>query len=127
MAANHLASCVSELPEYAAKNRNISLVKMAPSSGIKRVDGSIHTGFFPNWRSLSKEEREQVTAERKRKKGGKAGGQKSVKTELQSLKKRVGKTKRQIAALKTKVLAGGLKADGDDEDEDMDTDGDDDA
>ena len=125
MAANHLASCVSELPEYVAKNRNISLMKMAPSSGIKRGDGSIHTGFFPNWRSLSKEERDQVSAERRRNKGGKAGGQKSMKTELQSLKKRVGKTKRQIAALKTKVLTGGLKADGDEDDDD--TDGSDDA
>ena len=128
-AANHLASCVSELPEYVAKNRNISAVKMAPASGIKRGDGSIHTGFFPNWRSLSKEERDEVTAERRKKKrGGKAGGQKSVKTELQSLKKRVGKTKRQIAALKTKVLTGGLREpDKDDEEDDGDSDGDDDA
>ena len=122
MAANHLASCVSELLEYVAKNCNISLVKMAPSSGIKRGDGSIHTGFYPNWRSLSKEEREQVSAERKKRKGGKAGGQKSVKNELQSLKKRVGKSKRQIAALKTKILTGGLKEKdkGDTEPEDSD-------
>ena len=73
-AATHLASCVSDLPEYVARNRNISAVKMAPSSGIKRDDGSVHTGFYPNWRSLSKEEREQVSAERKKKKGGRAGG-----------------------------------------------------
>ena len=45
-ASNHLASCVSDLPEYVAKNRNISAVKMAPASGIRRDDGSIHTGFF---------------------------------------------------------------------------------
>ena len=91
--SNHLASSVSDLPEYVAKNRNISALKMAPSSGIKRADGSIHTGFYPNSRSLSKEDREQVSGERrKRKRGGKAGGQKSVKAELQSLKKKVGKT-----------------------------------
>ena len=63
----------------------------------------------------------------KRKKSGKAGGQKSVKTELQSLKKWVGRTKRQIAALKTKVLTGGLKADGDGEEDENDSDGSEDA
>ena len=68
-----------------------------------------------------------MTAERRKRKKSKARGQKSVKTELQSLKKKVGKTKRQIAALKTKVLTGGLKADGDDEEDDGDSDGDDDA
>ena len=102
-AANHLASCVSDLPEYVAKNRTISAIKMAPSSGVKREDGSIHTGYYPNWRSLSKAEKDQVSAERKKKKGGKAGGGASIKTELQSLKKKLGKNKRKIAALKMKV------------------------
>ena len=108
LASNHLASCVSELPDYIVKNRSINAVKMAPNSGIRREDGSIHTGFYPNWKSLSQTEREQVGAERKRlksnKKGAtKAGGQGSIKTELQSLKKKLGKNKRQIAALKNKV------------------------
>ena len=48
-------------------------------------------------------EREQVNAERKKRKGGKAGGQALIKTELQSLKKKLGKNKCKIAALKTKV------------------------
>ena len=67
---------------------------MAPSSGVKRGDGSIHTGFYPNWRSLSKEDRDKVSAERMKKKSGKAGGQKSVKTKLASLEKKLGKNKR---------------------------------
>ena len=54
--------------------------------------------------------------------GWESRGQKSVKNELQSLKKRVGKSKRQIAALKTKILTGGLKEKdkGDTEPEDSD-------
>ena len=78
-------------------------MKLAPNSGIKKEDGSIHTGFYPNWKSLTKEEREQVGAERKRLKGKKAGGQQSVKTELQNLKKKLGKSKRKIEALKVKA------------------------
>ena len=80
------------------------MVKMDPSSVIKQEDGSIHTGFYPNWRSLSKAEREQVNAERRKKKGGKAGSQTSIKTELQSVKKKLGENRRKIAALKTKVV-----------------------
>ena len=120
-AFNHLASCVSDLPEYVAKNRNISAVKMAPASGIRRDDGSIHTGFFPNWKSLSKEERGQVTAERMKKKGGKkTGGQGSIKTELQSLKKKLGKNKRKIAALKSQVAEKRGGGDGDDDSDSAD-------
>ena len=64
----------------------------------------------------------------KRKKSGKAGEQKLVKIELQSLKKKVGKTKRQIAALKTKALTGGLRVpDKEDEGDEDDSDGSDDA
>ena len=76
---------------------------MAPNAGIKKEDGKIHTGFYPNWKSLTQEQREQVGAERKRLKGKRAGGQQSVRTELQSLKKKLGKSKRKIAALKIKA------------------------
>ena len=122
IASNHIASCVSELPDYISKNRTISAIKMAPNNGIKREDGSIHTGFYPNWKQLTKEQREQVGAERKRLKGTrKAGGQQSVKTELQNLKKKLGKSKRKIAALKNLVADEKEKVDGD---KDGDSDGD---
>ena len=48
IASNHIASCVSKLPDYIAKNRTISTVKLAPNAGIKREDGKFHTGFYPN-------------------------------------------------------------------------------
>ena len=107
IASNHLASCVSELSEYVTKNRTISAVKLAPNEGIKKPDGSIHTGFYPNWRFLSKEQKYQVAAERKKSKNRKntARGQNAIKTELESLKKKLGKNKRTIAALRHKVTA----------------------
>ena len=115
VASNHLASCVSELPDYVAKNRTISAVRLAPSNGITKPDGSIHTGFYPNWKALTKEQRDQVAAARKQKKAGsKTGGQGGIKTELENLKKKLGKNKRTIAALKNKVAA----ADDGDDDED---------
>ena len=105
-----------------AKNRTISAVKLAPNEGIKKPDGSIHTGFYPNWRSLSKEQKDQVAAERKRKKAGKgkAGGQNAIKTELESLKKKLGKNKRTIAALKNRVVSEGGR-DGEEVGEDGDS------
>ena len=44
IASNDIASCVSKLLDYIVKNRTISVVKLAPNAGIKREDGSIHTG-----------------------------------------------------------------------------------
>jgi hypothetical protein len=79
MAANHLSTAVSELPEHIAKNRNVSGVgtnDKKGSSDIYNDDGSIITGHIPNWRSLSKQDRNIVINERKRRgiKGGKNGG-----------------------------------------------------
>ena len=52
LCANHIASAVSELPEYIALNRNISALQdgdreMVPDSGIHLEDGSIWTRFYP--------------------------------------------------------------------------------
>ena len=70
MAANHLSTSVSELPEFIAKNRNISALGTGGSGqgqdngeGIHNSDGSIRTGFITNWNSLSKEDRNKVFAE----------------------------------------------------------------
>ena len=61
--ANHLSTAVSELPNYLARNRNISVVGQGrgggggiqrgpgPHHGIFSADGSIHTGHYPNWSS----------------------------------------------------------------------------
>ena len=51
MVANHLATAVSELPEYISKNRNISASSASTvnhSSTIYDSTGSIITGFIPN-------------------------------------------------------------------------------
>ena len=70
-AANHLATAVSELPEFIAKHRNVSGATTTNTttrgdSSIYNADGTIITGHIPNWRSLSQADRHIVHAERKR-------------------------------------------------------------
>ena len=116
MAANHLATAVSELPEVLAKNgRNISGVSQTGGEGngqssIHNADGSINTGHISDWKSLTFQERKEVIAERKRlgvkyrKKGGAGaggrGGSQSDSNRLKQLKEQNSKYKRQIKALK---------------------------
>ena len=77
-AANHLASAVSELPEYLLV-RCVSSLKRIHGGGsdkgknkfkwdsIYANDGTIFTGYYSNWKSLSKEDRDKVIAEWKKK------------------------------------------------------------
>ena len=58
MAANHLSTAVSELPEYLAKSaRNVYGAQTGGGGGgsksVHNEDGSINTGHIPNWNSLS--------------------------------------------------------------------------
>ena len=115
MAANHLSTAVSELPEHIAKNRNISGVgtnEKKGSSDIHNEDGSIITGHIPNWRNLTKQDRDIVINERKRRgiKGGKNGGKggygSGAKNDVNRLKQLTttnNKFKRQIKALKRRL------------------------
>ena len=115
MAANHLSTAVSELPEHIAKNRNVSGVgtnDKKGSSDIYNEDGSIITGHIPNWRNLSKQDRDIVMNERKRRsiKGGKNGGKgdngngtNNNANRLKQLTANNSKFKRQIKALKRKL------------------------
>ena len=74
MAANHLSSAVAALPEYISRNRTVAGVTASGdgdkgkegSSAIYNPDGSINTGFIPNWRGLSAADRAIVQTERKR-------------------------------------------------------------
>ena len=77
-AANHLTSAVSELPEYLLAHRVSSLKRIygggsdKGKSKFKRDsiyanDGTIFTGYYSNWKSLSKEDRDKVIAEWKKK------------------------------------------------------------
>ena len=119
MAANHLSTAVSELPEYLAKNaRNVSGVQTnnggggGNNSGVYNADGSINTGHIPNWKSLSFQERKIVIDERKRtgirykkKSGagaGKHGNSQSQSNRLKQLAEQNSKYKRTIKALKRK-------------------------
>lgn len=114
MAANHLSTAVSELPEYIAKNRNVSGVgthqgnSSDDSNGIYNHDGTIKTGHIPNWRSLSEADRNKVKAERKKlcitKAGNSSGANdsssKADANRLKQLSAQNKKMKRQIKALK---------------------------
>ena len=91
-AANHLTATVSELPEYhltrkvsasssgtprirggggSSHNSNIKRKggMQAPNKGILMSDGSVFTGYYPNWLELSKEDKQRVLDSRN-KKGG---------------------------------------------------------
>ena len=72
-AANYLTTKVSELPEFLAKNRNISAsVSKNSNSDDKKssdfydADGTIITGHIPTWRTLSQADCNKVFAERER-------------------------------------------------------------
>ena len=123
MAANHLAVAVSELPEYIAKNRNVSTIATTndEKTSIYDASGSIITGHYPNWKSLSKDDKSKVIAERKRlsiSKGRNGRGHKDEKATVNTvnqLKEQLKKYKRQVKALKR-------HANDDDGDTDVDVD-----
>ena len=93
-AANHLTAEVSELPEYhltrkisasssgtprirggGSNNHNSNIKKkggtQAPNKVVLMPDGSVFTGYYPNWSELSKEDKQRVLDSRsKKKKGG---------------------------------------------------------
>lgn len=113
-AANHIATAVSELPEYISKNRNISGVTTGndasgtSSSSIRKPDGTIITGHIPSWRNLSSSDRAIVFAERERlgltkKKGSGKNARGSYNAESnrsKQLAEHNKKLKRQIKAFK---------------------------
>ena len=108
--SNYLAARVSELPDYAARNRNISLVvtsqeeaELAPTSGVLRPDGTVFVGHYPNWSSLSQEERNKVNNERGKKPKKNGGKGKTRRREFRKLRRVINKSKRQIAALQKHV------------------------
>ena len=100
--------------DYQSKSRVVSGVGTNINVGIHR-DGKIFTGYYKNWRELSKEDREKVDAEgvrmgkKKKTKDKKGGHQVSLvetETALASQKKALKTANRQIAALRRKVKKG---------------------
>ena len=123
--ANHISKAVSELPEYRKGGRNISSIQKNDeevNGSIYRSDGTIKTGKFTNWSELTPADRAKVAAERKRlgvpspggsSKKGKAGDL----AKLNKFKKDAKKYKRQVAALKKKVVKFKEGEDDDDDEE----------
>ena len=71
MAANHLSTATSELPEYIANNSIIiSRVQVGDGAkggyGINNEDVSINTGHIPSWILLPLKDQNIVIDERKR-------------------------------------------------------------
>jgi hypothetical protein len=127
MAANHLSTAVSELPEYISKNRTVSAANTGGDNeignGIYNADGSINTGYIPTWRSLSSADKAKVAEARKKlgtkRKGNKNGNSNTFNKSAQAntmkqLKSQNKIFKRQIKALKR------VNADGDNESDDSD-------
>ena len=61
-AENILAASVSRLPDYQSKSRVVSVVVTNNNGSIHR-DSKMFTGYYKNWRKLSKEDRETFAAE----------------------------------------------------------------
>ena len=82
--ANILAASVLSLPYYQSKSRVVSGVGTNDNYGIHR-DGKIFTGYYNNWRELSKEEKDKFDAEHVRT-GTKKQPQKMVVVKFHSLR-----------------------------------------
>ena len=72
---NHLATKVSKFDTKQVKFRGVGATKSgkpkqegkAPKNGgVHMPDGSVFTGFYPNWRELSEEKQNKVKATRER-------------------------------------------------------------
>ena len=100
-AANHLTAAVLELPEYhlthkvsaspsgtprirggggSGHNSNIKRKggMQALNKGILMSNGSVFTGYYPNWSDLSKEEEQRVLDSRNKKKKGGVGNKQQI-------------------------------------------------
>ena len=139
-AANHLSAKVSTLPEYLSKQRTIAGVAAGSTgdgdgdSGIYNADGSINTGYIPNWRSLSDADKDKVRQERKRlgikkpsgkwrkgSQGGSGGDKQADANRIKQLVAQNKKYKRSIKAIKRRISKkGGTGSDDDDSDSDID-------
>ena len=111
-AANHLTSAVSELPEYLLA-RCVSSLKRIRGGGsekgknkfkqdsIHADKGTIFTGYYSNWKSLSKEDRDKVIAEWKKKNtnGGVKNDSKRKLAEIQALTDDIAMMKHTVSQL----------------------------
>ena len=66
IAANHLATAVSELPDYVQHNRKVAVVGNPKTASIYGSDGKIKTGDIDGWKDLPYADKRKVWAERRR-------------------------------------------------------------
>ena len=120
-AANHLTATVSELPEYhltckvsalssgtprirggGGSNHNSNIKKkggmQAPSKGVLMSDGSVFTGYYPNWSELSKEDKQRMLDSRSKKKKGGIGNKQQI-SDIASITEQLQVMKRTISEL----------------------------
>jgi hypothetical protein len=125
--ANSLAAKAASLPDYVA-HRNASGVETqgsqgsAPASGVKGPDGKIFTAYYPNWNSMSDEDKTTVIEERKRlgtTPKGKSKHRRAKTSAVKTKAKALAKLTRKVAALQTK-FSGLKKRDSEDNDDDDD-------
>ena len=104
--ANHLATAVSELPDFLARNRNVSGINAAaaaggggsnfgpgPHHGIYNKDNTVHTGHHPNWSNMTADDRKAVNDERARLGLGRNQKKKQGNARFNQNKTRVGQSK----------------------------------
>ena len=120
-AANHLTAAVLELPEYhltrkvsvsssgtprirggggSSHNSNIKRKggMQALNKGILMSDGSVFTGYYPNWSDLSKEDKQCVLDLRNKKKKGGLGNKRQM-SDVASIAEQLQVMKRTISEL----------------------------
>ena len=131
-ASNHLAAEVAKFPETQVTKINVSYIgtndqqvgnhwqggATAPPTGVHADDGSIFTGYYPNFNSLSKDEKRTIHEERKRKGTNKGKKGKYPSRALKQVET-TEKLKAKVKKLQLKILS--LKRKPDDSSEDSDS------
>ncbi len=125
--ANSLSvQATGQAPDHAT-NRNTSALgrgeASAPDGGVTSNDGTIFTGYYPNWRQLTDANKQSVYDERKRldikmTKGKKPPYKGRQTSAIKAKKKEVSKLNRKISSLKAK-LKSASSIDDDDEPEEV--------
>jgi hypothetical protein len=108
-AANHLSSLIKprskrELSAVTFTGDGTAMENTSNSPIWK--NGKIHTGYYSNWRQLSKQDRDAVLAERDKQGKTPSKGANKASKATKTWKKQVKGLKKKIAALKRKVPGG---------------------
>ena len=138
-AANHLTAALSELPEYhmmrkvssagtmqirggggGSAHKQLNKKTNAPKKGIYMQDGTILTGFYPNWKELDKEEKPQVldAFKKKKNKSHNVTSNKRGISEIKTLTEAIHAMKQSVSELifNTNKLSTGVEVDDDPKD-----------